>query len=60
MKNYTEPQITDYGSISEMTAGLHFHRYSDATNHASDLQTESTGVCYAGGAPGANDSCPKP
>ena len=48
MKNYTDPQIVDYGSIAEMTAGRNFHKNSDVGTHATDLEIESTGPCYRG------------
>jgi len=49
MKNYTDPQIVDYGSIAEMTAGRNLHKYADAVHvTGSNLETESTGPCLRG------------
>jgi hypothetical protein len=49
-KTYTEPQIFDYGSITEMTAGQSYHVNADHTIvTGNNLQHESTGPCYTGG-----------
>jgi hypothetical protein len=61
MKNYTEPQIADYGSIAEMTAGKSYHQSADVTIVTGEnLEHESTGLCYGGGTPGPGNICPKP
>jgi hypothetical protein len=61
MKNYTEPQIVDYGSIAEMTAGKNFHKNADFVHNVGDsLETESTGPCYGGAPPGPGNICTLP
>ena len=48
-KTYTEPQIVDYGSIAEMTAGQSYRVNSDnVIPNGHNLQHESTGPCYIG------------
>lgn len=45
-KYYTEPEIVDYGSIAEMTAGRGFRKKFDFhTPTGEDLEHESTGIC---------------
>jgi len=49
MDKYIEPQITDYGSIAEMTAGRHFHKFADAEIGVNgELENASTGPCFKG------------
>jgi hypothetical protein len=53
MKKYTEPQIADYGSIAEMTAGRSFRENSDTViPNNTNLKHQSTGPCYVGPGPG--------
>jgi hypothetical protein len=54
-ENYTEPQIADYGSIAEMTAGRHYRLNADSNlPTGTNLQNESTGPCYI---PGTTAPC---
>jgi len=48
-KSYTKPQIVDYGSIAEMTAGQMYHLKEDSLHKVGNLLDEnSTGPCYPG------------
>jgi hypothetical protein len=61
MKKYIEPQIADYGSIAEMTAGKSYHQSADAIHVVgANLEHESTGLCYGGTPPGPGNICTKP
>jgi hypothetical protein len=48
-KSYTEPQIVDYGSIAEMTAGQSFRTNADVTiTTGMSVINHTSGPCYPG------------
>lgn len=51
-KTYIKPEIVDYGTIAEMTAGQSYHVNADhIIPNGNNLQHESTGPCYVAGTP---------